>query len=271
MAALTEQPSAVRPPVLSKKQASAIRVSPVLVDASHKSADEVYALLNTSAAGLTQADAEERFTQYGPNEVGREKRHGWLWRLGAAVKNPLVILLTILSAVTYATGDLAGGSVMALMVVLGVSLRFVQESRADSAAAKLKAMISVTATVIRDGQPKEVPLKEIVPGDVIKLAAGDMIPADVRLISCKDLFIVQASLTGESLPVEKFDAPEKEEGGNRWSCATSASWAPALKAEQRARWWWRRECTRTSAAWPAVSPGSRSRPVSTKGSTNSPG
>ncbi len=129
-----------------------------------------------------------------------KKRHGWLWRLGAAVKNPLVILLTILSIVSYATGDLAGGTVMALMVVLGVSLRFVQESRADSAAAKLKAMISVTATVIRDGQPKEIPLKEIVPGDVIKLAAGDMIPADVRLVSCKELFIVQASLTGESLP-----------------------------------------------------------------------
>jgi P-type Mg2+ transporter len=212
MPTVTELPGAVRPPTPSKKQANAIRVSPVLVEASHKSTDEVFALLKTSTAGLTQADAEERFTQYGPNEVAREKRHGWLWRLLTAVRNPLVILLTILSTVTYATGDIAGGSVMALMVVLGVSLRFVQETRADTAAAKLKAMISVTATVNRDGQPKEVPLKEIVPGDVIKLAAGDMIPADVRLISCKDLFIVQASLTGESLPVEKVDVPEPENG-----------------------------------------------------------
>jgi Mg2+-importing ATPase len=87
-----------------------------------------------------------------------------------------------------------------------LSLRFIQETKADNAAAKLKAMIKVTATVIRDAQPKEIPLREIVPGDVVKLSAGDMIPGDVRLISAKDLFLTQATLTGESLPVEKTDA-----------------------------------------------------------------
>ena len=100
---------------------------------------------------------------------------------------------------------------MLVMVVLGVGLRFLQESRADTAAAKLKAMISVTATVVRDGQPRELPLGHLVPGDVVQLAAGDMIPADLRLVTCKDLFVIQSSLTGESLPVEKFDA--KENGG----------------------------------------------------------
>ncbi|MGA2138271.1 MAG: magnesium-translocating P-type ATPase [Verrucomicrobiia bacterium] len=212
MTTTIEQPGVVRPPLSAKKPANGIRVSPLLIEASRKSADEVFTLLNTSAAGLTQSDAEERLATHGVNEVAREKRHGWLWRLWMAVRNPLVILLTVLATLTYATGDLAGGTVMVLMVVLGVGLRFVQETRADTAAAKLKAMISVTATVTRDGQPKEIPLKELVPGDVIKLAAGDMIPADVRLVSCKDLFIVQASLTGESLPVEKLDAPEKENG-----------------------------------------------------------
>jgi P-type Mg2+ transporter len=98
--------------------------------------------------------------------------------------------------------------VMMLMVLLGVMLRFVQETRADNAAAKLKAMISVTATVIRDGEQKEIPLQHLVPGDVVKLSAGDMIPGDVRLIAAKDLFITQATLTGESLPVEKADAPD---------------------------------------------------------------
>ena len=97
---------------------------------------------------------------------------------------------------------------MVIMVVLGVSLRFIQEARADAAAAKLRAMIHVTATVIRTGEEREVPLAELVPGDVVKLAAGDMIPADLRILSCKDLFLIQASLTGESLPVEKFDTPE---------------------------------------------------------------
>jgi len=212
MTTAMEQPGVARPPTPTKKQANAIRVSPLLIEASRKSADEVFALLNTSTAGLTQSDAEERLATNGPNEVAREKRHGWPSRLWTAVRNPLVILLTVLATLTYATGDLAGGTVMVLMVALGVGLRFVQESRADTAAAKLKAMISVTATVTRDGQPKEIPLKELVPGDVIKLAAGDMIPADVRLVSCKDLFIVQASLTGESLPVEKLDIAEPENG-----------------------------------------------------------
>ncbi len=93
---------------------------------------------------------------------------------------------------------------MAAMVVLSVALRFFQEARADAAAAKLKAMIHVTATVVRDGNAREMPLRDLVPGDIIKLSAGDMIPGDVRVLSSKDLFVSQGSLTGESLPVEKF-------------------------------------------------------------------
>ncbi len=93
---------------------------------------------------------------------------------------------------------------MAMMVVLSVGLRFLQEARADAAAAKLRAMIHVTATVVRDGVPKEIPLHDLVPGDIVHLSAGDMIPGDVRLLSSKDLFVSQGSLTGESLPVEKM-------------------------------------------------------------------
>ena len=96
--------------------------------------------------------------------------------------------------------------------MLSVLLRFLQETRADAAAAKLKAMINITATVLRDGQQQEMPLEQLVPGDVVVLAAGDMIPADVRLLAAKDLFISQASLTGESFPVEKFDAAETRAG-----------------------------------------------------------
>jgi Mg2+-importing ATPase len=124
------------------------------------------------------------------------------------IRNPLVILLATLSAVSFATGDARAGTVMVGMVVLSVALRFIQEARADAAAAKLKAMIHVTATVIRDGAAREMPLRDLVPGDVIKVSAGDMIPGDVRVLSCKDLFVSQGSLTGESLPVEKFHDPE---------------------------------------------------------------
>jgi P-type Mg2+ transporter len=111
---------------------------------------------------------------------------------------------------SFVTGDLRAGIVILLMVALGVILRFVQESRADTAAARLKAMISVTATVLRGGQAREIPVAQIVPGDVVKLAAGDMVPGDVRLVSAKDLFVIQGALTGESFPVEKFDPPETE-------------------------------------------------------------
>ncbi len=210
-----------------KGTAVAVKVAPVLDQAAHADRDQVFALLQTREAGLSDAEAAERLEQHGPNDVGQEKERGWLWRLGMAVRNPLVILLSVLATITFATAflthgetsDYIGGWVMVAMVVLGVALRFVQESRADAAAAKLKAMISVTTMVVRDGQPREIPLGEVVPGDVIKLAAGDMIPADVRVVSAKDLFLTQASLTGESLPVEKTDARESTNGKSplEWS------------------------------------------------------
>ena len=168
----------------------------------------VLEMLRTSTAGLTDAAAATRLREHGPNEVAQERKLEWLHRLWVAVRNPLVILLTVLAAVSYVTGDVRAGTVMLLMVVLGVTLRFVQETKANTAAAKLKAMIKVTATVVREGRAQEVPLQQLVPGDIVKLSAGDMIPGDVRLLAAKDLFIIQAPLTGESLPVEKTDARE---------------------------------------------------------------
>jgi Mg2+-importing ATPase len=116
-----------------------------------------------SPNGLTEAEAETRLAQYGPNEVAHERKHEWLHRLWTAVRNPLVVLLTVLSILSYATDDFPGGTVMLVMVILGVTLRFVQETRAGNAAAKLKAMIKVTATVLRDGQQKEIPLNNSCP------------------------------------------------------------------------------------------------------------
>jgi Mg2+-importing ATPase len=187
------------------------RTSPLLAEASSKPSEQVFQMLATTASGLSEAEAAARLEKYGPNEVAYEKKHSWLHRLYTASRNPLVILLTVLAVLSFATGDLRAGTVMMLMVVLGLALRFVQETRADNAAAKLKAMISVTATVLRDGQPREIPLRDLVPGDVVKLCAGDMIPGDVRLVSAKDLFVIQATLTGESLPVEKTEAPDTRE------------------------------------------------------------
>jgi P-type Mg2+ transporter len=188
---------------LSKTKDPAIHVASAVVRAAHLDAEPLLADLRTSLNGLTQAQAEERARINGPNEITQKRKLGWPIRLLRIVRNPLVVLLAILSALSFLTGDARAGSVMALMVLLSVGLRFLQEARADAAAEKLRAMIHVTATVLRDGSEREIPLRELVPGDVVKLAAGDMIPGDVRLLSLKDLFVMQGSLTGESLPVEK--------------------------------------------------------------------
>ena len=191
-------------PIAAKAKEHNIRVSPAVLDAAGKDGDQLLQSLQTAPEGLTQAEAEERARISGPNEVAQERRRSWFIRLLVILRNPLVILLTTLSSISFATGDARAGGVMAGMVVLSVTLRFFQEARADAAAAKLKAMIHVTATVIRDGKVRELPLRDLVPGDIVQLSAGDMIPGDVRILSAKDLFVSQGSLTGESLPVEKF-------------------------------------------------------------------
>jgi len=195
-----------------RRAGARMQVAPMLVEAAAAEPDDVPALFASSLQGLSRAEAERRLVEHGPNVVGQEKRHTRLTLLGHALLNPLVILLAILATVEYFSGDYPAAMVMTLMVVLGVGLRFLQEARADTAAARLKAMITVTATALRDGKPVELPLRDLVPGDVIQLSAGDMIPADVRLLSCKDLFIIQSTLTGESLPVEKFVAAQALEG-----------------------------------------------------------
>jgi Mg2+-importing ATPase len=198
-------------PILTKTKSQNIRVSPVVLDVARKDGEELLRDLRTSLNGLTQADAEERARTTGPNEIAQERKQGWPIRVLKIIRNPLVILLSTLSAISFLTGDARAGSVMLGMVALSVGLRFWQEARADSAAEKLKAMIHVTATVVRDGAAREIPLRDLVPGDIVKLAAGDMIPGDVRLLSSKDVFVSQGSLTGESLPVEKLHDPEMKQ------------------------------------------------------------
>ncbi|AEB74968.1 magnesium ABC transporter ATPase [Clostridium botulinum] len=159
--------------------------------------------LNTSISGLSQNEVQKRIEKYGYNEIGTEAKQSVFFKILENIKNPLNLLLIILAIVSYLTGDKTASIVMLVMVTLGVILKFVQELKADNSAEKLKSMVSTTATVVRDGVEIEVPLKMIVPGDVVHLSAGDMIPADIQLIKSKDLFVNQSALTGESLPVEK--------------------------------------------------------------------
>jgi P-type Mg2+ transporter len=197
--------------VLAVDKKAGIRVSPLVIESASLDADAVYAKLSTRATGLTAQEAQARLEEHGPNVLASDQGAGFGGLLWHAVINPLVILLAALATVSFATADARAGIVMVLMILLSVGLKLYQESKADRAAAKLKAMISVAATALRDGVPHEIPVAHLVPGDVIHLAAGDMIPGDVRMIEAKGLFVIQGSLTGESFPVEKV-AIEKAAG-----------------------------------------------------------
>src|ERR1039457_4428090 len=175
-----------------------------LLEEARTDTDTVLKELETKLDGLSDSEAASRLKQFGTNEIAREKRQSSLMRLLSHIKNPLVLLLLALAALSYLNGDLRARVVI---LVMGVVLRFFQERREDNAAEKLQAMVSNTATLVRDGKEAEVSLKLLVPGDIIRLAAGDMVPADVRVLSYKDLFLNQAALTGEAMPVEKKAAP----------------------------------------------------------------
>jgi Mg2+-importing ATPase len=204
------KPTTAKAPVIASVPGpggSGAQYSVQLLEKARADTDTVLKELGSQLGGLTGAEADSRLKQVGTNEIAREKRQSALMRLLSNVKNPLVLLLLALGVLSFLTGDLKATVVIFVMVVLSVVLRFFQEMRADNAAAKLQAMVSNTATLVRDGKEQEVSLKMLVPGDIIRLAAGDMVPADTRVLSAKDLFLNQAALTGEALPVEKKAAP----------------------------------------------------------------
>jgi Mg2+-importing ATPase len=174
--------------------------------AARDSAPAVLAVLAAGPDGLSTDEAVRRRARHGPNVLREQERQSRLRLLARAAGNPLVVLLAILAASALAVGDRAAAAVMLAMTGLGVGLRFVREARADDAAAALRAMIRVHATVRRDGAECELPIAELVPGDVVHLAASDMVPADVRLLSSRDLAVSQAIFTGESFPVDKSAA-----------------------------------------------------------------
>lgn len=187
------------------------------------SVEQTLANLKCNRNGLTQDDAVERLEQFGVNQVAHEKAPHALVQLIAAFNNPFIFVLMVLAAISFFTDywlparrgeetDLTGVIIILVMVSLSGLLRFWQEYRTNKAAETLKSMVRTTATVLRRSsysvQPLtlELPIRELVPGDIITLSAGDMIPADVRLLASRDLFISQAILTGEAIPIEKYDA-----------------------------------------------------------------
>jgi len=174
-----------------------------LLEVARDEPEQALHRLHSRPEGLTTREAAARLARHGPNLVEHEGPLPWWRHLGHCFLDPFNLLLTALAAVSWATHDLKATVVISTMVALSTALRFVQEHRSSRAAESLKALVSNTATVMRQGR-REVPIRKLVPGDVLLLSAGDMIPADCRLLTARDLFISQAALTGESPPVEKF-------------------------------------------------------------------
>ena len=182
----------------------------LLMQAARANPEQVLAQLQAPAEGLSEAEAADRLRRVGPNEVAHDRAPRPAQRLWHAYNNPFNLLLTLLAVVSWLTDDHKATVVIGSMVALSTVVRFVQEARSSRAAEALKALVSNTATVWRvpaeggDPLPQERPIRELVPGDRLQLAAGDMIPADCRVLSARDLFVAQAAMTGESMPVEKF-------------------------------------------------------------------
>ncbi|HYL25329.1 MAG TPA: magnesium-translocating P-type ATPase [Burkholderiales bacterium] len=173
--------------------------------------------LDSSTLGLDSEEAALRLKRHGLNLVTRERRPTVLQEIWARARNPLNGLLLLLAAVSLFLGDVRAASVILIMVVLAVTTAFIQEHRSNEAAARLRAMVKTTASVKgRDarGEFSEIALENLVPGDIVSLSAGDMIPADLRLLEAKDLFVNQAALTGEAMPAEKFAHPCEDKAGD---------------------------------------------------------
>jgi len=170
--------------------------------------------LRTSAQGLTNQEARRRLAEVGPNDPSPARHVSPFVQVLSLLANPLVVILLLAALVSGALGEIINGSIIVVIVLLNVGLNFIQTYRAQSAVERLRAQVAATATALRDGHWQEVPRREVVPGEIIRLSAGDLVPADARLIDAQDLHVQEAALTGESMPVEKeaTDAARAESG-----------------------------------------------------------
>ena len=168
--------------------------------------------LHSSKEGLTENEAKIRLKQIGPNLISERQKKNVFFQFLSRFRNPLVVLLIVASALSAIVGEIQDASIIFTIVMFSVLLDFFQEYRAGQAAEKLVKSVALKSTVLRDGKKTEIFSSEIIPGDIIILSAGNLVPADGRLLFANDVFANQALLTGESFPVEKTatDLTEKE-------------------------------------------------------------
>ena len=165
--------------------------------------DRLLAELATTAAGLDAAEVQSRLNTFGPNDAAVVKRSPLWLQFLSRFRNPLVVILLVASGLSAATGDVASFLIVATIVTISMTIDFVQEVRAQNAVEALRRSVAVQATVRRNGASVSISIDQLVPGDIVELIAGDLVPANSRLLESRDLFINQALLTGEPYPAEK--------------------------------------------------------------------
>ena len=194
---------------------NALKISdPAMSGASTLPVPELFRELHSTEAGLSTSDAAAILQRIGSNEIETAKRKSLLVAFVGRFTNPLVLILLFAAAVSAFTGDVPSFIIIAVIVLISVILDVAQEHQAQNAADSLRKQVSLTATVLRDGKPVELPAAEVVPGDIALLTAGDLVPADARLIEARDLFVDEALLTGEAYPAEKLIDPPKLQGAS---------------------------------------------------------
>lgn len=165
--------------------------------------EELLSILEAKETGLSEKEAQDRLKIFGPNELAKKKKNGFILKFLSKFANPLVLILLFASFISALLGETTNFIIISAIVVLSGVLDFYQEYRAENAAEKLRKKVSLTATVLRDGIKKEISHSGLVVGDVVLLSVGDIVPADCRLLSANDFLVNQSSLTGESYPQEK--------------------------------------------------------------------
>ncbi|MCG2710348.1 MAG: HAD-IC family P-type ATPase, partial [Thermodesulfovibrionales bacterium] len=175
------------------------------------SVKEVFHKLGTSESGLTDAEARQRLEEYGPNKLAEEEKISKLKILLHQFTSPLIYILLIAGIVTILLKEYIDSGVIFAVVILNAIIGFIQEYKAEESVRALKKMVVPKAKVIRDGRGKEINSEDLVPGDIVLLASGTKVPADIRLLHTIELKVDEAMLTGESVPAEKITLPIKED------------------------------------------------------------
>ena len=183
-------------------------------DTQQISLQQLFEKLHTSEKGLTSEEARQKLKEVGPNELGAVQRLTGLKQLLLLFTNPLVLILLVASIVSAVFGEVLNASIIIVIVSLSIALNYFQTHRSERAVEGLRKQVAITATALRDGNWVEIPRSELVPGDIIHLTAGNLVPADARLLQSVYLNVQQAALTGESLPVEKDASDSASTSGN---------------------------------------------------------